>query len=172
MIKIRWIGDNIAVGNHFEIDLGLTIPSTPPIVQITDYNWLDQDGDGIVDTYVLSGQFSDPDGEEVSLSITMNGGAAGTIEVNGAEWTSAGIPFYNYEAGDYTIVIEACDSSGACVTVEKIVPNLYWAEDTGPTVDPTVITEPAGEESMPAPGIAITLAGIAVALFASRKRQD
>ena len=58
------------------------------------------------------------------------------------------------------------------VTIEKIVPNLYWAEDTGPTVDPTVITEPAGEESMPAPGIAITLAGIAVALFASRKRQD
>ena len=63
MIKIRWIGDNIAVGNHFEIDLGLTIPSTPPIVQITDYNWLDQDGDGIVDTYVLSGKFSDPDVE-------------------------------------------------------------------------------------------------------------
>jgi hypothetical protein len=172
MIKIRWIGDNIAVGNHFEIDLGLTIPSTPPIVQITDYNWLDQDGDGIVDTYVLSGQFSDPDGEEVSLSITMNGGAAGTIEVNGAEWTSAGIPFYNYEAGDYTIVIEACDSSGACVTVEKLVPNLYWAEETGPTVDPTVLPEPAIDESMPAPGIGITLAGIAIALFASRKRQD
>ena len=111
-------------------------------------------------------------GEEVSLSITMNGGAAGTIEVNGAEWTSAGIPFYNYEAGDYTIVIEACDSSGACVTVEKLVPNLYWAEETGPTVDPTVLPEPAIDESMPAPGIGITLAGIAIALFASRKKQD
>ena len=62
--------------------------------------------------------------------------------------------------------------SDACVTVEKLVPNLYWAEDIGSTVDPTVLPEPAGEDSMPAPGIAITLAGIAVALFASRKRQD
>jgi len=169
MIKIRFIGDNLAVGNHFEIDLGLTIPSTPPIVQITDYNWLDQDGDGIVDTYVLSGQFSDPDGEEVTLSITMDGAAAGTITVNGAEWTSAGIPFYNYDAGDYTIVIQGCDSSGACVSVEKIVPNLYWVEEI---IDDAVI-EPAPviDDAMPAPGIGIVLAGIAIALFASRKRQ-
>lgn len=171
MVRVTFSGDNV-LAKSYDVDLGLTVPSTPPVVQITDYNWLDQDEDGIVDTYVLSGQFSDPDGEEVTLSITMNGGSAGTIEQNGAAWTSTGIPFYNYDAGDYTIVIEACDSSGACVTVEKIVPNLYWAEDTSPTVDPTVITEPVGEESMPAPGIAITLAGIAVALFASRKRQD
>ena len=170
MVRVTFSGDNV-LAKSYDVDLGLTVPSTPPIVQITDYEWLDQDGDGLVDTYVLSGQFSDPDGEEVSLSITMNGAAAGTIEVNGATWTSAGIPFYNYDAGDYTIVIEACDSSNSCVTVEKIVPNLYWAEDTGPTVDPTV--EPViDEESMPAPGIAIALAGIAIALFASRKRQD
>ncbi|CAI8268856.1 MAG: Uncharacterised protein [Methanobacteriota archaeon] len=168
MIKIRLFGGDVAVGNHFEIDLGLTIPSTPPIVQITDYNWLDQDGDGIVDTYVLSGQFSDPDGEEVALSITMNGAAAGTIEVNGAEWTSAGIPFYDYDAGDYTIVIQGCDSSGACVSVEKIVPNLYWVEDI---IDDVALPEPAPDEAMPAPGIGILLAGIAIALFASRKRQ-
>ena len=171
MVKISFKGENLAVWNSFEIDLGLTIPSTPPIVQITDYEWLDQDGDGLVDTYLLSGQFSDPDGEEVSLSITMNGAPTGTIEVNGATWTSAGIEFYKYDAGDYTIVIEACDSSNTCVTVEKMVPNLYWAEDIGPTVDPAVLPEPA-EESMPAPGIGIALAGIAIALFASRKRQD
>ena len=139
------------------------------IFQITDYNWLDQDGDGIVDTYVLSGQFSDPDGEEVTLSITMDGAAAGTITVNGAEWTSAGIPFYNYDAGDYTIVIQGCDSSGACVSVEKIVPNLYWVEDI---IDDAVI-EPAPviDDAMPAPGIGVVLAGIAIALFASRKQQ-
>ena len=170
MVRVTFSGDNV-LAKSYDVDLGLTVPSTPPIVQITDYEWLDQDGDGLVDTYVLSGQFSDPDGEEVSLSITMNGAAAGTIEVNGATWTSAGIPFYNYDAGDYTIVIEACDSSNSCVTVEKIVPNLYWAEDIGPTVDPAVLPEPA-EEGMPAPGIGITLAGIAIALFASRKRQD
>lgn len=169
MVKISFKGENLAVWNSFEIDLGLTIPSTPPIVQITDYNWLDQDGDGIVDTYVLSGQFSDPDGEEVTLSITMDGAAAGTITVNGAEWTSAGIPFYNYDAGDYTIVIQGCDSSGACVSVEKIVPNLYWVEDI---IDDAVI-EPAPviDDAMPAPGIGVVLAGIAIALFASRKQQ-
>ena len=116
----------------------------------------------------MSGQFSDPDGEEVTLSITMNGAAAGTIEVNGAEWTSAGIPFYNYDAGDYTIVIQGCDSSGACVSVEKIVPNLYWVEDI---IDDVALPEPAPDEAMPAPGIGILLAGIAIALFASRKRQ-
>ena len=170
MVRVTFSGDNV-LAKSYDVDLGLTVPSTPPIVQITDYEWLDQDGDGLVDTYVLSGQFSDPDGEEVSLSITMNGAAAGTIEVNGATWTSAGIPFYNYDAGDYTIIIEACDSSNTCVTVEKIVPNLYWAEDIGPTVDPAVLPEPA-EESMPAPGIGIALAGIVIALFASRKRQD
>ncbi|MED5485690.1 MAG: hypothetical protein VYE59_03655, partial [Candidatus Thermoplasmatota archaeon] len=168
MVSISFKGENLAVWKSYEIDLGLTIPSTPPIVQITDYNWLDQDGDGIVDTYVLSGQFSDPDGEEVTLSITMNGVAAGTIEVNGAEWTSAGIPFYNYDAGDYTIVIQGCDSSGACVSVEKIVPNLYWVEDI---IDDVALPEPAPDEAMPAPGIGILLAGIAIALFASRKRQ-
>ena len=113
MVRATFSGDNI-LSKSYDLDLGLTVPSTPPIVQITDYNWLDEDGDGIVDTYVLSGQFSDPDGEEVSLSITMNGGAAGTIEVNGAEWTSQAFLFINYEAGDYTIVIEACDSSELC----------------------------------------------------------
>ena len=170
MVKISFKGENLAIWNSFEIDLGLTIPSTPPIVQITDYNWLDQDSDGIVDTYVLSGQFSDPDGEEVTLSITMDGVAAGTITVNGAEWTSAGIPFYNYDAGEYTIVIQGCDSSGACTTVEKVVPNLYWAEPTQePIVDMPVTTDDEG--MMPAPGIGITLAGIAIALFASRKRE-
>ena len=168
MIRVTFSGDNV-LAKSYDVDLGLTVPSTPPIVQITDYNWLDQDGDGIVDTYVLSGQVSDPDGEEVSLSITMNGAAAGTIEVNGAEWTSAGIPFYNYDAGDYTIVIQGCDSSGACVSVEKIVPNLYWVEDI---IDDAVI-EPAPviDDAMPAPGIGIVLAGIAIALFASRKQQ-
>ena len=80
--------------------------------------------------------------------------------------------FYQYDAGDYTIIIEACDSSESCITIEKIVPNLYWAEDLGSTVDPTVLPEPAGDENIPAPGIGITLAGIAIALFASRKRQD
>ena len=165
MVRATFSGDNI-LSKSYDLDLGLEVPNNPPIVQITDYEWLDEDNDDIVDTYVLSGQVSDPDGETVTLSITMNGGAAGTIEVNGATWTSSGIPFYQYQAGDYTIIIEACDSSELCTTIEKIVPNLYWAEDTGPTVDPTVITEPAGEESMPAPGIAITLAGIAVALFA------
>ncbi len=171
MISISFIGENLAIWNSFEVDLGLTIPSTPPIVQITDYNWLDQDGDGIVDTYVLSGQFSDPDGEEVTLSITMDGAAAGTITVNGAEWTSAGIPFYNYDAGDYTIVIQGCDSSGACVSVEKIVPNLYWVEDI---IDDLPVPEPdlsSTDDAMPAPGIGIVLAGVAIALFASRKRQ-
>jgi len=171
MISISFIGENLAIWNSFEVDLGLTIPSTPPIVQITDYNWLDQDGDGIVDTYVLSGQFSDPDGEEVTLSITMDGAAAGTITVNGAEWTSAGIPFYNYDAGDYTIVIQGCDSSGACVSVEKIVPNLYWVEDI---IDDLPVPEPdlsSTDGALPAPGIGIVLAGVAIALFASRKRQ-
>ena len=171
MVRATFSGDNI-LSKSYDLDLGLEVPNNPPIVQITDYEWLDEDDDGIVDTYVLSGQVSDPDGETVTLSITMNGGAAGTIEVNGAAWTSSGIPFWQYTAGDYTIIIEACDSSESCITIEKIVPNLYWAEDIGSTVDPTVLPEPAGEDSMPAPGIAITLAGIAVALFASRKRQD
>ena len=170
MVKISFKGDNLAVWNSFEIDLGLTIPSTPPIVQITDYNWLDQDGDGIVDTYVLSGQFSDADGEEVTLSITMNDAPAGTITINGAEWTSAGIPFYNYDAGDYTIVIEGCDSSGACVTIEKIVPNLYWAEAIS-DIDPDLLPTPSTDDAMPAPGFGIALAGIGIALFASRKRE-
>ncbi len=170
MVSVAFSGNNV-ISKSFELDLGLSIPNTPPIVQITDYNWLDQDEDGIVDTYVLSGQVSDPDGEDVTLTIMMNNGSAGTITVNGAEWTSAGIPFYNYDAGDYTIVIQACDASDGCTSVEKIVPNLYWvAEITNPIIEPS--PEPSAEDGgmMPAPGIGITLAGIAIALFASRKK--
>ena len=169
MIKIKFMGDNIVVSNSFEIDLGLTIPNTPPIVQITDYNWLDKDGDGIVDTYVLSGQFSDPDGEDVTLSITMDGESAGTISVNGAEWTSAEIPFYAYDAGDYKIVIEGCDSSGTCFAVEKVVPNLYWVEDTIDISVPEPAPDKIDEGMMPAPGVGITLMGVLIALFVSRR---
>jgi hypothetical protein len=170
MVSIAFSGNNV-ISKSFELDLGLSIPNTPPIVQITDYNWLDQDNDGIVDTYVLSGQVSDPDGEDVTLTIMMNNGSAGTITVNGAEWTSAGIPFYNYDAGDYTIVVQACDASDVCTSVEKIVPNLYWvAEITDPNIEP--MPPPEEEDGMiPAPGIGITLAGIAIALFASRRRK-
>ncbi len=170
MISIAFSGNNV-VSKSFEIDLGLLVPNTPPIVQIVDYNWLDQDSDGIADTYVLEGQVSDPDGEDVVLTITIDGGSAGTITVNGATWTSAGIPFYNYDAGDYTIVVEACDVSGACSSVEKTVTNQYWiTEIAEPINDPVPSVEEDGG-MMPAPGIGITLAGIAIALFASRKRE-
>jgi len=169
MVSIAFSGNNV-ISKSYELDLGLSIPNTPPIIQITDYNWLDQDNDGIVDTYVLSGQVSDPDGEDVTLTITMNGGSAGTITVNGAEWTTAGIPFYAYDAGDYTIVIQACDASDVCKSVEKIVPNLYWAEAIN-DIDPDQLPTPSTDDAMPAPGFGIALAGIGIALFASRKRE-
>ncbi len=170
MVKVSFLAsNNLAYSKSFDIDLGLSIPSTPPIVQITDYNWLDQDNDGIVDTYVLSGKVSDPDGEDVTLQITMNGAPAGTITITGAEWTSAGIPFYNYAAGSYSIEIEGCDSSNSCVTVEKTVTNLYWAEDI---TEPIIEQLPEPENSTPAPGVVVSLAAIAIALFASRKRES
>lgn len=171
MLRVEFSGDNI-LSKSYDIDLDLTVPSTPPIIQITDYNWLDQDGDDIVDTYELYGQFSDPDGEEVTLSISIDGGSAGTItKLNGAEWKSSGIPFWQYEPGEYTIVIQACDSSESCVTAEKTISNLYWAEDISNVIDSDLVI-PSDSESTPAPGFIIALTGIMIALFISRKHES
>ncbi len=168
IVRITFSGDNV-LSKSYDLDLGLKVPNTPPIVTITDYNWLDEDGDDVVDTYVLEGEFSDPDGETVELSITMNGAVTGSItKLNGAEWKSAGIPFWKYEPGDYTIVIQACDSSNACVNVEKTVSNLYWAEDISNVVDSDLVV-PKDDESTPAPGIIISLTGVLIALFVSKR---
>ena len=86
-------------------DMGMSKASSPPSISIVNYEWIGEN-------YEITGQFSDPDGDPVTITATDNGNIWGTIQTSGNQWmaTGAGIP----DAEAYSIVLTACDNWNQC----------------------------------------------------------
>ncbi len=161
--------DNIIAWTS-EWDLQLSKASQPPVLTISGGEWADSNGDELVDSYTLTGSFNDPDGQDVTFTITLDGQTAGSISTTGTTWSSAPIPFDLYPEGEHNITITACDESGICTTQSTTVENLYYAiADVVDTVDNSL---PAAEDSgLPSIGLMGTVVSIISALFVSLNRR-
>ena len=155
-----------------EWDLQLSKLSQPPVLIVSGGEWADSNNDGLVDKYTLTGSFNDPDGEDVTFTITMDGEAAGSITATGTTWSSAPIPFDLYSEGMHNITITACDESGTCVSDSRTVENLYFA--ISDVIEDDLSTpQVSAEEGLPNVGVIGTILSIlsAVLITSTRRRK-
>jgi hypothetical protein len=123
-------------------------------------------------SYSMSGTFYEPDGQEVEFSIEVCGYSTSSVNQMGANWDAtvsvAGCIFADLPQ---EIKITVTDASGASSnkTVYAIPPG-FDAGDSGGNGGSDSVVENTEDSSLPAPGIAFALIGIALAAIVSRKR--
>jgi len=141
-------------------DIDLTKESSPPMLTITNSDW-----DGA--EWSMQGQYSDPDGEEVSFSMTIAGSNTGSVSSTGNSWSTPAIDFRLWSEGEHVVSVEGCDSSGKCSEVFQTVNNshLFEVEE--------VVPLPSEEEDgglLPAAGLPMVLVAVVAALMYGRRR--
>ena len=102
-------GDNIYQLSTI-YDLGITKKSSPPVLVATSMGF----STSKTSHWTANGQFSDPDGEDVSFSFYIDDSLMGTVESSGNTWIIPEINFNLWPEGEYNIKLEGCDASGVC----------------------------------------------------------
>ena len=141
-------------------DIDLVKESSPPLLTITSSEW---DGP----EWSMQGQYSDPDGEEVSFSMSIDGSNTGSVSSTGNSWATPPIDFRLWTEGEHVVVVEGCDSSGKCSQVPQTVNNshLFEVEQVQPP--------PSEEEDgglLPAAGLPLVLVAVVAALMYGVRR--
>ena len=144
-------------------DLVLTKDSLPPTITVSSAEW---DGS----QWQVSGTFSDPDGEDVSFTIEIDGQNGGQITTSGNMWSSESINFEIWGEGQFTVTVTACDASNECTTITETVDTAFLFNDQTITPPPPT-TETTESSGLPAPGIAFTVLSIIGALMYTRRRE-
>jgi len=159
---------NVYMGNGYKMetvyDLGITKESRPPVISISTIQW---DGNLLN----IGGQFSDPDGESVTLEVEVDGVIVDPSAVNslmtGNTWEIV-LDAYDYDFGNYTIGIKGCDESLKC---ESVFREVEYIDGSFPTDwnDPISgeYTEDGG--ALPATGAWLSIVVIILALSRVRK---
>jgi len=159
---------NVYMGNGYKMetvyDLGITKESRPPVISISTIQW---DGNLLN----IGGQFSDPDGESVTLEVEVDGvivdPSAVSSLMTGNTWEIV-LDAYDYDFGNYTIGIKGCDESLKC---ESVFREVEYIDGSFPTDwnDPTSgeYTEDGG--ALPATGAWLSIVVIILALSRVRK---
>jgi len=157
-----WVGiygENVyAIDKIFYLDI--TKESSPPLISVSEYGWE-------VDTWKAQGQFSDPDGEEVMFSLSIDGLAAGSISVSGNSWSTPIINFGIWDEGLHEVKIVGCDASAKCNEVVLIVNNTHLFEE-----EVTIQPHPSSENGgfLPSASIVLTILSLTIGLIYSTRR--
>ena len=159
-----WI--EVLVGDQFferTFDLGIVKESEAPLLTLGMASF-----DGWM--WKTEGQYSDPDGEAVSFSITI-GDAVYAVEVMGNTWESEWVDLTPFAVGGETgqriidVEIIGCDQSGKCTTILTSI-------DTSMMEIP-VVTDPSASgssgTSLPASGIPSLVIAFSIAIFFRRR---
>ena len=159
-VMIQASGTGMASFSH-SYDLSLSKESNPPTMTITMSEWIGEN-------YELTGQISDPDGDSVTITSTINGNDWAEVEVSGNQWpvNGPGIP----DSDSNTIVFTACDSWNKCTTLSHDA-GATPGGNTGveSTPPPPAVKEEGG--GLPGFGIFAALGAIALAGI-GRNRRD
>ena len=142
-------------------DIDLVKESSPPMLTVTNSDW-----DGA--EWSMQGQYSDPDGEEVSFSMSIDGSNTGSVSSTGNSWTTPAIDFRLWSGGEHVVVVEGCDSSGKCSHVSQTVNNTHLFEIEEDTPPPPSEEEDGG--LLPAAGLPMVLVAVVAALMYGRRR--
>ena len=159
-----WIGIN---GNNYIypteriFQLGITKESSPPMISVTEYGWE-------IDIWQAQGQFSDPDGEDVDFSLSIDGLSAGSISVSGNSWSTPMINFGLWDEGEHEVKIIGCDISAKCNEVLLMVNNSHLFEVD--LVEPSGPGEDSETGLLPGFSMFLTIFALTIGLIYSSRR--
>jgi len=142
-------------------DLGIVKASSAPIMTVNSEGW---DGD----SWSMSGQFSDPDGEAVTFTLLIDGSSVGSISVSGNIWSTPQIDFSVWAEGTHIVEVRACDDSGICSSQKRSIDNTHLFVDPEPEPEP----EPPKDNSsvLPSMGLGGLILAASAALIYSGRR--
>ena len=157
-VSVHGSSNVYSMGHIYDIDLFKE--SSPPMLTITNSDW-----DGA--EWSMQGQYSDPDGEEVVFSMSIDGSNTGSVSSTGNAWSTPAIDFRLWSEGEHVVMVEGCDSSGKCSEVSQAVNNSHLFEVEEVTPQP-----PEDDDSglLPAAGLPIVLVAVVAALMYGRRR--
>ena len=143
-------------------DLGIQKASSAPIMTVNSEGW---DGD----SWSMSGQFSDPDGEAVFFTLIIDGSSVGSISVSGNMWSTPQIDFSIWSEGTHIVEVQACDESGICSSEQRSVDNTHLFVNPEPEPQP----EPSKGNSsiLPSMGLGGLIIAASAALIYSGRRE-
>ena len=159
---------------EFMLDFGLEKVSLPPVLEIkVNFEGKNATWDASGLKFTLKGEVIDPDGEAVSLSLTLCGSQASDFTKVGKNWEIDVSIATCVQQGitEYDVSISATDESGVVSTLSVTVKDPYATDDTS---SETNNGDNEDSESSGLPGVsfmatlAVTLLGAA---FASRKKE-
>ncbi|MCP2507070.1 MAG: hypothetical protein NLN64_02080 [Candidatus Thalassarchaeaceae archaeon] len=158
-VKIIVEGDNIyRLENIY--DLGIIKESSPPYISIGESHWTDN-------KWSSNGQFSDPDGEDVTFTLFVNNEVTGALILTGNSWQTPELNFELWPEGEHEVKIQGCDISSKCSDAVFLVNNTHlWEQEL------EIILEPQkSERSIPSSGIMLLMLSFAGALMYIGRRE-
>ena len=162
LVRVLASGAGMADMSH-TYDLGLAKPSIPPTVTITGEEWVEG-------AFILSGNFHDADGEDVTFTLRVDGVEMGQVSVVDNTWRTGDIPmdllFPPPYEGVYTVEVQACDESNVCTTVTLDVDNTFLFQEA----DDPISAMPVDDGGLPAPGLVWALFALLSASLLMRRR--
>ena len=163
-VKVKMMVDGENVYQLMSIyDLGIIKESSPPFIMTSSRGFSTSEPS----QWSARGQFSDPDGEEVSFSFSIDDSLMGTIDPSGNTWDIPKINFNLWPEGEYEIKLEGCDESGVCESILFEVNNshLYVEELIQPLPQ-----DSNDERSIPFANLYLLFISIAGALMYTTRR--
>ena len=169
-----WLRAYQSQGNYMEkmYDLGISKESVPPQIFFSNTVWEDS-------SLKISGQYSDPDGEDVSISCSIGMVSVpvelSEVEITGNTWQVTWLNAHQSQLflGDiYPLFVTGCDESGKCTTEEFEIKNEAMPLSADEGRDSMQDEDSPSEGSLPAPGLASMSLSMLFAIFFGRRRVE
>ena len=133
----------------------------PPIISILNSEWVGT-------TWSMNGMFGEPDGEDVSFSMLIDGNNLGNVDALGNSWSVGPIDFALFDPGEHTVTVRVCDASGMCSSADRSLNSTEALETPRGTEPPPKADQNDAEGLLPFPGSS-SMIGILAAAFMYRR---
>jgi len=133
----------------------------PPIISILNSEWVGT-------TWSMNGMFAEPDGEDVSFSMLIDGNNLGDVDALGNSWSVGPIDFALFDPGEHTVTVRVCDASGMCSSADRSLNSTEALEAPRGTEPPPKADQNDAEGLLPFPGSS-SMIGILAAAFMYRR---
>ena len=120
-----------------------------------------------MDIWQAQGQFSDPDGENVDFSLSIDGLSAGSISVSGNSWSTPMINFGLWDEGVHEVKVIGCDTSAKCSELVLMVNNSHLFQSD---INPITPIDDSESGSLPGFSVILAIMSLTIGLIYSNRR--